>query len=132
TGSGLDEASEAQTVNTPSLYSHRRLYRYPDQPKPLFTGFLQSSPHTSSLAGTSPYLSVPPPQQSSLRLAIPNMPRAAPLSPGSAALSPRAQAVRNAAHARLVASGSGTESNAPPVMRATRVFSQDTDPTTVK
>ncbi|GAA5971960.1 hypothetical protein JCM11641_001587 [Rhodosporidiobolus odoratus] len=92
----------------------------------------QSSPHTSSLAGASPYLSVPSPQQPSLRLAIPNMPRAGPLSPGSAALSPRAQAVRNAAHARLVASGSGTGSNAPPVMRATRVFSQDTDPTTVK
>ncbi|BGP14989.1 hypothetical protein JCM10213_007207 [Rhodosporidiobolus nylandii] len=92
----------------------------------------QSSPHTSSLAGSSPYLSVPTP---SLRLAIPGgSPSAArgPTSPGSGALSPRAQAVRNAAHARLVASGAGHGDNAPPVVRATRVFSPETDTSTVK
>ncbi|GAA5868169.1 hypothetical protein JCM8547_003367 [Rhodosporidiobolus lusitaniae] len=98
-----------------------------------------SSPHTSALSGTSPYLSIPgsSPSAGSLRLQIPSgsTPRAGPPSPRngtSAALSPRAQAVRNAAHARLVSSGSGIGGNAPPVVRATRVFRPETDTGVVK
>jgi len=53
-------------------------------------------------------------------------------SPG--ATSPRlmAQAVRNSTAARLVASGAGSGGNAPPVVRATRVFSPETDTSKVK
>lgn len=56
----------------------------------------------------------------------------APL-PTTSAISPRlaAQAIRNSAAARLSSSGTGT-GNGPPVVRATRVFSPETDTTVVK
>lgn len=56
----------------------------------------------------------------------------APL-PTTGAISPRlaAQAIRNSAAARLSSTGTGT-GNGPPVVRATRVFSPETDTTVVK
>lgn len=54
-------------------------------------------------------------------------------TPGGGALSPRlaAQAIRNSAAARLSSTGTGT-GNGPPVVRATRVFSPETDTGVVK
>ncbi|GAA6057135.1 hypothetical protein JCM3770_004839 [Rhodotorula araucariae] len=56
-----------------------------------------------------------------------------PTTPGGSALSPRlaAQALRNSTAARLTASGAGS-GDGPPVVRATRVFSPETDTGVVK
>ncbi|GAA6029786.1 hypothetical protein JCM8097_001049 [Rhodosporidiobolus ruineniae] len=104
----------------------------PRQPRSASGGAGTASP------STSPYLAVPSPN-GSLRLQIPSggspssSPSAAgPISPSKAGLSPRAQALRASTHARLVASGSGGGDNAPPVVRATRVFRPETDTGVVK
>lgn len=69
-----------------------------------------------------------------MQLRLPPQGLSVPLVASPGATSPRlmAQAVRNSTAARLVASGSGFGGNAPPVVRATRVFSPETDTSKVK
>jgi len=81
-----------------------------------------SSSSSTSAAATAADLAARPP----LRLQLPT-------TPGGTALSPRlaAQAIRNSTAARLTATGSGS-GDGPPVVRATRVFSPETDTGVVK
>ncbi|GAA5821909.1 hypothetical protein JCM11251_004775 [Rhodosporidiobolus azoricus] len=116
----------------------------PTSPRQTRPVTMSGSPHSSSLTGASPYLSVPSSSSAggvktpSLHLSIPasgspKSPSASgAISPSKAALTPRAQAVRNMTHARLVASGAGLGDHAPPVVRATRVFRPETDTGVVK
>ncbi|GAA5871368.1 hypothetical protein JCM1840_004425 [Sporobolomyces johnsonii] len=121
----------------------RKDSRYvPTSPRQIRT---PSSPRASGIAtvepgATSPsFLSVPagtlahspssPGSKPSLRVAVPGLPGTG-VSP---VVSPRlaAQALRNSTAARLVSSGSG-HGDAPPVVRATRVFRPETDTGVVK
>ncbi|GAA5889860.1 hypothetical protein JCM8208_001149 [Rhodotorula glutinis] len=81
-----------------------------------------ASSSASSAAATAAELANRP----ALRLQLPT-------TPGGTALSPRlaAQALRNSTAARLTATGSGS-GDGPPVVRATRVFSPETDTGVVK
>ncbi|GAA6004865.1 hypothetical protein JCM11491_002259 [Sporobolomyces phaffii] len=102
----------------------------------------QTRPPTSPASSLPPPITMGPPHlgKPNLHLALPGRPQMPTAGSGgqvspriSGVTSPRlaAQAIRNSTAARLVSSGSG-HGDAPPVVRATRVFSPQTDTGVVK
>ncbi|GAA5880921.1 hypothetical protein JCM3774_001777, partial [Rhodotorula dairenensis] len=124
-----DESDDAATLRSAPVSpgkTRRPEPRFvPTSPRQPRSPHLTTSPHlTLPSALTRPSLH-PHASSSGSSTAVPHPPRS-PISPRLAA-----QAIRNSTAARLIASGSGT-GDAPPVVRATRVFRPETDTSNVK
>ncbi|BGP47109.1 glycogenin glucosyltransferase [Rhodotorula kratochvilovae] len=126
-GGGLPPKSprDAPAVPTSPTKTRRDSRYVPTSPRQPRTPQLAHAPFAAA-AGLSSSGGGPSTPKPALRLQLPT-------TPGGTALSPRlaAQALRNSTAARLTASGAGG-GDGPPVVRATRVFSPETDTGVVK
>ena len=124
-----DDAATLRSAPTSPGRTRRPEPRFvPTSPRQPRSPHLSTSPHLtlpSSLTRPSLHLHASHSSGSSTSVPHPHPPRS-PISPRLAA-----QAIRNSTAARLIASGSGS-GDAPPVVRATRVFRPETDTSNVK
>lgn len=113
----LARPARAPRSSTPS----RRTPRRPTRPRRTRSPRTRTTPHGSPSAHS--------PKPSSIRIHT-----ALPSSPALSSTSPRlaAQAIRNSTAARLASPLGGGIGDGPPVVRATRVFSPDTDTGVIK
>lgn len=122
-----DDAATLRSAPTSPGRTRRPEPRFvPTSPRQPRSPHLSTSPHlTLPSSLTRPSLHLHASHSSGSSTSVPHPPRS-PISPRLAA-----QAIRNSTAARLIASGSGS-GDAPPVVRATRVFRPETDTSNVK